>query len=90
MTQFFIGGMANIMVLFLVVAAVWKVFQMSTDVRELKGILKDIKRNTESSSSPAPAERGPLTPEELVRQVHAQTFDDDAPALNPTVMPPQV
>lgn len=88
MTQFFIGGMANIMVLFLVVAAVWKVFQMSTDVRELKGILSDIKRNTESYSPPAA--RSTLTPEELVRQVHAQTFDDDTPALDPTVMPPQV
>lgn len=90
MAQFFISGMANIMVLFLVVAAVWKVFQMSADVRELKGTLNDIKRNTQSYSPPAPAERGSLTPEELVRQVHAQTFDDDAPVLDPTVVPPQV
>ena len=92
MTEFFMGGIANIMVLFLVVAGIWKVFQMATDLREMKGILNDMKRNTQSYAppAPAPAASNELTPEELVRRVHAQTFDDDTPALDPTVMPPQV
>jgi len=40
--------------------------------------------------SAPPAPRPQITPEELVRAVHAQKFsDDEFPALDPVVLPPQ-
>jgi len=61
-----------------ILAGVYKVFQMSTDLRETKELLRDIKRNTQDF----PARHltgeasGPISPEDLVRAVHAQSFDD--------------
>ncbi|HEY4360533.1 MAG TPA: hypothetical protein VGN17_06175 [Bryobacteraceae bacterium] len=41
-------------------------------------------------ADPAPALRPQLTPEDLVRAVHAQKFsDDEFPALEPVILPPQ-
>ena len=88
--QDFLGGIDNLVMFFLVVAAVWKLFQMATDLHEIKDALLDIKRNTQEMTPPAmPSPAGALSPEELVRQVHQQNFADDTPVLDPTVLPPR-
>ena len=91
--QEFLSGIANLVMFFLVIAAVWKLFQMGTDLHEIRTSLDQIKRNTHEHEPPAPVAATsadtPLTPEELVRRVHAQDFSDDTPVLDPTVLPPR-
>ena len=90
--QEFLGGIANLVMFFLVIAAVWKLFQMGGDLHEIKDALQDIKRNTQEFPGPIAASGGSsaeLTPEELVRRVNQQTFSDDTPVLDPTVLPPK-
>jgi hypothetical protein len=92
--QEFVGGIANLVMFFLVIAAVWKLFQIGTDLGEIKNALLDIKRSQQEMAPPpipsASSSDGELTPEELVRRVHAQDFSsDDVPVLDPTILPPR-
>lgn len=85
----FLGEVFSILAFLIICAGIYKVFQVSTDLREIKGLLADIKRNTQgfgmpSTARPAP---GPMTPEELVRAVHSGAYDESVP-LEPTVIPP--
>jgi hypothetical protein len=104
--QAFLGAVINILMVALVVAGLLKVFQMAGDLREMKDVLKDIKRNTAQipppvsavatvasaeparSSSPIPPTPA-MTPEELVRAVHAQKFTDDNFDVLETTFPPR-
>lgn len=100
--QAFIGDIVSLIMFALVVAGVMKVFQIAGDLREMKDFLRDLKRNAAQVPAPlaaaAPAAspvegtvslRPTMTPEELVRAVHAQRFtDDDFPMLE-TIPPPQ-
>ena len=75
----FLGEVFSIIAFLLLLAGVYKVFQMSTDLREIKELLRDIKRNTQQvfpSRAPGGDAPGPISPEELVRAVHAQSFDE--------------
>jgi len=91
----FLGSAMNIAVLACIVAGVIKLFQMSADLRELKDVLHDIKRNTQAMSPVLPAVApaappvtppgGPMSPEALVRAVHAQSYE----SLEAEVFPPQ-
>jgi hypothetical protein len=80
-----LGAGTTLAMFALIVAGVMKLFQLASDVRELKGVLQDIRRNTQDPTRlHAPAlgalgAAGVPTPEELVRAVHAQNFDDDFP-----------
>lgn len=82
-----LGVGTSLVMFFLVVAGVMKLFQLATDVRELKDVLQDIRRNMKHPAPAPPAlpegfavpTPGAPTPEELVRAVHAQTFGDDFP-----------
>jgi hypothetical protein len=82
-----LGVGTSLVMFFLVVAGVMKLFQLATDVRDMKEVLQDIRRNTQQVVPPAavPAAAftgspsGIPTPEELVRAVHAQSFGDDFP-----------
>jgi hypothetical protein len=78
-----IGAGTTLVMFGLVVASVMKLFQLASDVRELKGVLLDIRRNTQGPvglpAAPALGLSGVPTPEELVRAVHAQSFGDDFP-----------
>ncbi len=87
----FLGEVFSILAFLIICAGVYKLFQMSVDLREMKGLLGDIKRNMYTFPAPSPEPRsssGPMTPEELVRAVHAGSYDDSAP-LEPTVIPPK-
>jgi hypothetical protein len=82
----FLGAGTTLAMFGLIVAAVMKLFQLASDVRELKDVLQDIRRNTLDPSrtfaAGTPAlntSTGVPTPEELVRAVHAQSFGDDFP-----------
>jgi len=82
----FLGAGTTLVMFALVIAAVMKIFQLASDVRELKDVLQDIRRNTLESARPPVAvspmaglSSAPPTPEELVRAVHSQTFGDDFP-----------
>jgi hypothetical protein len=82
----FLGAGTTLAMFGLIVAAVMKLFQLASDVRELKGVLQDIRRNTQESGrqfaagTPGLTTNGGVpTPEELVRAVHAQSFGDDFP-----------
>ena len=87
----FLSSAMSIAILACIVAGVMKVFQMSSDLRELKDILHDIKRNTQVVTPVAPAvapatpSAGPMSPEALVRAVHAQSYE----SLEAEVFPPQ-
>jgi hypothetical protein len=75
----FLGEVFSIIGFLVILAGVYKVFQMSTDLRETKELLRDIKRNTQQvfpAHPPAGDAAGPISPEELVRAVHAQSFDE--------------
>ncbi|HEY1760277.1 MAG TPA: hypothetical protein VGG72_33190 [Bryobacteraceae bacterium] len=84
-----LGAGTTLVMFALIVAAVMKLFQVSTEVREMKGVLLEIRRNLQVPASGQPAGQsmghpsmglsGTPTPEELVRAVHAQSFGDDFP-----------
>ena len=74
-------GMTTLVISILAGTAL-KIFQIATDIREAKELLKDIRRNTDAGlaprQQPVPAlSAPPSTAEELVRAVHAQKFGDD-------------
>lgn len=71
--QFVISGVLTLIVYSMILFAVYKVFQISTDVTEIKSLLRDIKRNT--SVTPQAASYA-HSPESLVRAVHAASYED--------------
>lgn len=74
----FLGEVFSIIGFLVILAGVYKVFQMSTDLRETKELLRDIKRNTQDVPARLPAgdASGPISAEDLVRAVHSQSFDE--------------
>lgn len=87
--QEFVGGMMTLVVYGMIFAGVYKVFQISTDLNELKDLLRDIRRNTDSQLSPVaaaksnqPATQVPLpaagqSPEDLLRALREQNYSLD-------------
>jgi hypothetical protein len=82
----FLGEVFSIIAVLIICSGVYKLFQMSGDLREVKELLQDIKRNTHTVAPARPS--GPMTPEELVRAVHSGSYDDSVP-LEPTVVSPE-
>jgi hypothetical protein len=60
--QDFLGLATTLVVLGVIVAGVMKIFQMASDMQELKEIAKDIRRNTQNASSPIPAASSAYAP----------------------------
>jgi hypothetical protein len=87
--QAFIGDIVSIILFVLVTTGVMKVFQIATDVHEMKDALLDIKRTTQDAVAlPVAAQqaaqppvlesqRPVITPEELVRAVHSRAYRED-------------
>ena len=90
--QAFFGDILSVVLFALLAAGIIKIFQVASDVREMKDVVLDIKRNTQDIPIPARQAApllGPVSPEELVRSVNAGNYkDDEFPALEPTA-PPQ-
>ena len=72
--QFMVGGVISIVFYSVVLSGLYKVFQISTELGEIKELLKDIRRNTENASPVAPALRE--SPESLMRAVSAARYED--------------
>jgi hypothetical protein len=73
-----ISGGLMVIVYTLILVAIYRVFQIGADVGEIKGLLKDIKRNTDPAESQTAlrAVSRPESPEALVRAVHAASYQD--------------
>jgi hypothetical protein len=73
--QLIISGLLTLIVYGLALFAVYRIFQISNDVSEIKELLRGIKRNTEDGAAPVPAVPQVAVPqaqsaEALVRAVH--------------------
>jgi hypothetical protein len=72
--QLIISGLLTLIVYGLALFAVYRIFQISTDVSEIKELLRAIKRNTENvpaaAAPPRTALPQPQSAEALVRAVH--------------------
>ncbi len=61
----------------LVIFAAYKIFQIGTDVAEMKQLLKDIRRGVSMPEGRAvTVSSQPTSAEELVRAVHAASYED--------------
>jgi hypothetical protein len=82
-----LGGVVSIFFDAIIIAAVWKLFQMATELGEIKTILADIRSNTANSAAkPAPSTvtvpaapfAGPISlesAEALLREVAAESHN---------------
>jgi hypothetical protein len=70
-----ISGLMSTVVYAVLVFAVVKIYAISVEVSEIKELLRDIKRNTEDHLPPAFAAQA-VSPESLVRAVHASSYPD--------------
>lgn len=89
--QALFGMATSLLSMILIVAGVMKLFQIAGDLQEMKKILTELRRSAVDRplavsspaaslpSSPASADlpHGGMTPEELVRSVHARNFSGD-------------
>jgi hypothetical protein len=80
--QLVFGNLISILVLALVGAGVMKIFQVASSINDVKGLLTDIKRNTQGDApahiaTPFSYER---SAEELMRAVNAEV---DHPVSDP-------
>jgi hypothetical protein len=75
--QLIVSGIGSLVVYGLVIAAVYKLFQIATDLAEIKDALQDIKRNVQDVVPPpgwAPAAQ-PSSPESLMRALGPPSAD---------------
>jgi hypothetical protein len=71
--QFIISGVFTIIGYGMILFAVYRIYQISMEVTEIKTLLQDIKRNTSATPSPGSF---PHSPESLVRAVHSASYSD--------------
>ena len=57
----------------LIFAGIYKVFQISTDLGEIKDLLRDIRRNTDESLTPLACARPSQSPEDSLRALSNQS-----------------
>jgi hypothetical protein len=77
-TQVILSSVMSIFFYAIIVAAVWKIFQIATELGEIKTILADIRRNAASPiakpvPSPVPGPISLESAEALLRQVGAES-----------------
>ncbi|HTS76723.1 MAG TPA: hypothetical protein VMG40_10995 [Bryobacteraceae bacterium] len=73
-----ISGLITVVTYSLLMLSIFKIFQIGTDVKEMKELLKDLRRNAPllDQARQAPAVSPPASPEELVRAVHAASYEE--------------
>ncbi len=71
--QLLLSGIGSLVVYGLMIGAVYKLFQIATDLSEIKDVLHDIKRNTQDAHPPASWTSPPKqsSPESLMRALAA-------------------
>jgi len=75
--QLIISGVGSLVVYGIVIAAVYKLFQIATDLGEIKEALQEIKRNTQDAVPPPrwAAAQSPTSPESLMRALTPPSTD---------------
>jgi len=68
--QLVVSGVITLMVYSVMLFGVYKIFQLATEVAEIKDMLREIRRNT-MAIPPVTQGSGPESAEALVRAVHA-------------------
>jgi hypothetical protein len=73
--QLVISGILTLIVYAMALFAVYRIFQISTDVSEIKELLREIRRNSQQGppildAGPRRLEAAPQSAEALVRAVH--------------------
>jgi hypothetical protein len=72
--QAILSGVITIFFYAMVIAAVWKLFQMAGDLSEIKTLLTDIRRNSASPAAAAPAP-APAPPEILAAPMSLESAE---------------
>jgi hypothetical protein len=92
-----VSSFTTIIVIVVILAGVMKLFQIATDIGEMKALLKDIKRNGQDmlpagrSISPAVAPSRALSDpdgDRTASMLRALSAEEYAAALQPEVVPP--
>ena len=80
--QEIVSGLLTLLVYSLMFAGVYKVFQIATDMGEIKELLRDIRRNSDHAPAiPARAQAHPSqSPEDLMRALREQNYPLDYPS----------
>jgi len=88
----FLSGVFSLLLYVIVLVGVYKVFQVSAEVTEIKNAVAHIRRLVENG--PAPAAHAPSVPvsaphsaESLVRAIHSSSYDLDAIIDQPDAKP---
>jgi hypothetical protein len=72
--QTMVSSAVTIVVYGLIVAGVYKIFQVAADLSEIKDLLRDIKRNTQDTLVPGVRQ----SPEDLLRAVGAESYPPES------------
>jgi hypothetical protein len=73
--QTVVSSGVTIVVYAVILAGVYKLFQIATDVNEMKDLLRDIKRNTQEIPSPHPeGTHVSRSPEDVLRTLSAESY----------------
>jgi len=78
--QELVSSVFTFVVYALIFAGVYKIFQMSTELGEIKDLLRDIRRNTDHHlNPPAASEQSPpsQSPDDLLRALRDQNYPLD-------------
>ena len=73
--QVAVSGLVTLLVYSLLLFSAFKIFQIATELGEIKELLKDIKRNTEDNSVTGLS--AARSPESLIRAVAAASYPPD-------------
>jgi hypothetical protein len=74
--QLIISGVGSLLVYGMMIAAVYKLFQIATDLTEIKDALQEIKRNTQDAAPPGwPPAAKESSPESLMRALGSASAD---------------
>jgi len=77
--QVALGSVTTLVIYGVILAGVYKLFQVATDVGEIKEALLEIKRNTQDAAAPAPGRSMEIPAERLMRAVNAESYPPAIP-----------
>ncbi len=80
-----LSSVASILFLALVIAGVAKTFQIATSLSEIKDLLADIKRNTNSQSLAGPSPSTPISSVETAENLLRAVAEMDHPVPPPAI-----
>jgi hypothetical protein len=69
------SGLVTVVLYVVILAGVYKLFQVASDLSEIKDVLQDIRRNTHDVIAPGSVH----APEALLRAVNAESYPPPAP-----------